>query len=62
MRRFNVLKDSKGQEVGEYPVVYCTVGSKIYIIKGGREIRETGGSGPELFGRCDLIGYKIDQP
>jgi hypothetical protein len=39
MRRFNVLKDSKGQEVGECPVVYRTVGSKIYIIKGGGEKR-----------------------
>jgi hypothetical protein len=61
MRRFDVLKDYKAQEVGKCPVVCCTVGSKIYSIKGGRERREKGGNGVELFGRCDLIGYKIDR-
>jgi hypothetical protein len=62
MRLFDVPKDYKGQKVGECPVVCCTVGSKMYTLKGGRERRETGGNGVELFGRCDLIGYKIDPP
>jgi hypothetical protein len=40
IRRFDVLKDHKGKEVGECAIVCCTVGSKTYSMKGGGEKRK----------------------